>query len=177
MGLSSLPVIYLGSNYGGGNKDNGDVLQKVPCTHCCTQCPQPCSKPSLTPTPPDTPGHLRASLGQSLWCHFSPGSWCTQGFVCARQESVSHSCVSSRRSMVELMATSSKRAYAIPRSAAPRAPAPTLLTRTSLVQFSSVQFSRSVMSNSLRPHESQHAKPPCPSPTPRVHPNSCPSSR
>ena len=34
------------------------------------------------------------------------------------------------------------------------------------VQFSSVQFSRSVMSNSLRPHESQHARPPCPSPIP-----------
>ena len=41
----------------------------------------------------------------------------------------------------------------------------------------SVQFSRSVMSNSLLPHESQHARPPCPSPTPRVHPNSCPLSR
>ena len=40
-----------------------------------------------------------------------------------------------------------------------------------------VQFSRSVVSNSLRPHESQHARPPCPSPTPRVHSNSCPSSR
>ena len=39
-----------------------------------------------------------------------------------------------------------------------------------------VQFSRSVMSNSLRPHESQHARPPCPSPTPGVHSNSCPSS-
>ena len=37
----------------------------------------------------------------------------------------------------------------------------------------SVQFSRSVMSDSLRPRESQHARPPCPSPTPRVHPNSC----
>ena len=41
----------------------------------------------------------------------------------------------------------------------------------------SVQFSRSVMSDSLRPHELQHARPPCPSPTPRVYPNSCPSSR
>ena len=39
--------------------------------------------------------------------------------------------------------------------------------------FSSVQFSRSVMSNSLRPHESQHARPPCPSPTPGVYSNSC----
>ena len=42
--------------------------------------------------------------------------------------------------------------------------------------FSSVQFSWSVMSNSLRPHESQHTRPPCPSPTPGVHPDSCPSS-
>ena len=40
-----------------------------------------------------------------------------------------------------------------------------------------VQFSRSVVSDSLRPHESQHARPPCPSPTPGVHSNSCPSSR
>ena len=39
-----------------------------------------------------------------------------------------------------------------------------------------VQFSPSVVSDSLRPHESQHARPPCPSPTPGVYPNSCPSS-
>ena len=43
--------------------------------------------------------------------------------------------------------------------------------------FSSVQFSRSVMSDFLRPHEPQHARPPCPSPSPRVHPNPCPLSR
>ena len=43
--------------------------------------------------------------------------------------------------------------------------------------FRSVQFSRSVMSESLRPHESQHARPPCPSLTPGVHSNSCPSSQ
>ena len=42
---------------------------------------------------------------------------------------------------------------------------------------SSVQFSRSVMSDSLRPHELQHARPPCPSPTPRVHSDSHPSSQ
>ena len=45
------------------------------------------------------------------------------------------------------------------------------------ILLSSVQFSCSVMSNSLWPHESQHARPPCPSPTPGVHSNSCPSSR
>ena len=43
-------------------------------------------------------------------------------------------------------------------------------------QFSSVQFSHSVVSDSLRPHESQHARPPCPSPTPGVHSHSRPSS-
>ena len=43
--------------------------------------------------------------------------------------------------------------------------------------ISSVQFSRSVMSDSLWPHESQHARPPCPLLTPGVHSNSCPSSR
>ena len=41
----------------------------------------------------------------------------------------------------------------------------------------SLQFSRSVVSDSLRPHESQHAKPPCPSQTPGVYSNSCPLSR
>ena len=41
---------------------------------------------------------------------------------------------------------------------------------------SSVQFSRSVVSDFLWPHEPQHTRPPCPSPTPRVHPNSCPLS-
>ena len=43
--------------------------------------------------------------------------------------------------------------------------------------FSSVQFSSSVVSVSLRPHESQHTRPPCLSPTPRVHSNSRPSSQ
>ena len=58
---------------------------------------------------------------------------------------------------------------------------PLMLISSTLIKttlsFSSVQFSRSVVSNSLRPHESQHARPPCPSPTPRVYSNSCPSSR
>ena len=45
-----------------------------------------------------------------------------------------------------------------------------------MTAISSVQFSCSVVSNSLRPHELQHARPLCPPPTPRVHSNSCPSS-
>ena len=51
-----------------------------------------------------------------------------------------------------------------------------LLLSCLIALASSVQFSRSVVSDSLRPYESQHARPPCPSPTPRVHPNPCPSS-
>ena len=43
--------------------------------------------------------------------------------------------------------------------------------------FISVQFSRSVVSYSLRPHESQHTRPPCPAPTPGVHSDSRPSSQ
>ena len=43
--------------------------------------------------------------------------------------------------------------------------------------IASVQFSRSVMSDSLQPHEEQHTRPPCPSPTPGVHSNSHPSSQ
>ena len=47
----------------------------------------------------------------------------------------------------------------------------------SIVSKASVQFSYSVVSDSLRSHESQHARPPCPSPTPGVYPNPCPSSQ
>ena len=50
-------------------------------------------------------------------------------------------------------------------------------TLTVIITDDSVQFSRSVMSDSLRLHELQHARPPCSSPTPRVYPNSCPLHR
>ena len=98
-------------------------------SHACTAA---LSAPNLAaghrrPTPLlETPGHSWESLRQSLLglLLLSLGSWCTQGFVCALQESVSPALLSSDGFMVGLMATSSKRAYAIPRSAAPRAPAP-----------------------------------------------------
>ena len=48
---------------------------------------------------------------------------------------------------------------------------------SSHVHMRSVQFSRSVVSDSLQPHESQHARPPCPSPAPGVHSDSRPSSQ
>ena len=93
--------------------------------YCYSPRPQPCSRPPPTQastgesrTPTGKSGAV--SLGSLL---LSPGSWCT-GFCCAHRESISQSCVSSGSSMVGLMASSSKRAYAIPRSTAPRAPAP-----------------------------------------------------
>ena len=98
-------------------------------SHACTATltvPSPAAG-HHQPTPPlETPGHSWASLGQSLVGSLllSPGSWCTQGSVCALQESVFQSCISSGSSVVGLMATSSQRAYAIPKSAVPRAPVP-----------------------------------------------------
>ena len=46
-GRGCVPSLFfdLRPNYGGGNEDNGDLLQKVPCTHCCTQCPQSGRRP------------------------------------------------------------------------------------------------------------------------------------
>ena len=74
----------------------------------------------------ETPGHSWANLRQSLVGSLllSLGSWCTQGFVCALQESVSPDLCKFWQLYGGLMVTSSKKAYAIPRSAAPRAPAP-----------------------------------------------------
>ena len=100
-------------NYGRSNEDNGDLLQKVPCRHL-HQRPQPCR-------PPPTHASARDSwtlsgksgsvpLGSLL---LSPESWCSQGSVCALQESVSQSCVSPGSSMGGLMATS-KRAVPCP---------------------------------------------------------------
>ena len=108
-------------NYGGGNEDNGD-LQKVPYMHCYTQCPQPCSRPPLTHASAGDSWTVTGRLGQSLVGSLllSSGSWCTQGSVCTLQSLFPQSCVSSGSSMVGLMATSSKRAYATPRSTAPR---------------------------------------------------------
>ena len=52
-----------------------------------------------------------------------------------------------------------------------------MVRKTGANYWMSVQFSHSVVSDSLQPNESQHARPPCPSPTPEVCPNSRPSSR
>ena len=82
-----------------------------------TRCPWLCSRPPLIHA---TTGDswTWASRGQSLVGSLllSPGSWCTQGSVCAPSEFISQSCVSSGSSLMGLMVTSSKRAYATPSS-------------------------------------------------------------
>ena len=125
-GQSCVPSLLfdLRPNYGGGNEDNGASFKRP---HACSDALS-ASNPEaghLQPTPlPETPGHSWACLGQFLMgpLLLSPGSWCPQGPLCALPESVSQSYVSSGGAMVGLMATSSKRAYATPGSAAPRAP-------------------------------------------------------
>ena len=61
-----LPVIYLLSNYDGGNEDNGDLLQKVPCMDCYTQAPNSAAGHHQPMPLLETPGQSWASLGQSL---------------------------------------------------------------------------------------------------------------
>ena len=92
-GRGSVPFLlfYLRPNCGGDNADKGDLLLKAPCTHSCAQCPRPCSRPLLTHASTGESWTATESLAQSLVgsLFLSPGSWCTQGFVCALQESVS----------------------------------------------------------------------------------------
>ena len=78
--------------------------------------PNPAAGRRWPTPPPGTLGHSWASLSQPLAGSLllSSGSWCTQGFVCAFQEYVSQSYVSSGGSMVGLMATSSKRLMPYP---------------------------------------------------------------
>ena len=117
-------LFALRSNYGGGHEDNGDLLQKVPCTQYCTQCPQPCSRPLPTHTSTGDSWTLTGKSGSALCGHCSFLLGPSAHRVLFVQESISQSCVSSGRAVVGLMATSSKRAYTIPMSAVPRAPAP-----------------------------------------------------
>ena len=109
-------------NFGEGNEDNGDLLQNVPCTHCYTQCPQPCSRLLLSHA---STGDSWILTGKS-WS-VSGGGHCSFLLGLGAHKSLF---VSSRVLCKfwwlcgRLLVTSSKRAYAIPRSAAPRAPAP-----------------------------------------------------
>ena len=119
-------VNYLGPNYGGCNEDNGDLLQKVPCMHCYTQHPRPCSRPPPMDTSAGDSWALRGKSG-SASCGVTALFSCilVHTKFCLCLPSVCFPlCVSSGSSMVGLMMTSSKGAYAIPSSAAPRAHAP-----------------------------------------------------
>ena len=111
----------------GGNEDNGNLVQKAPCRHCCIQCPPPYSRPLPTHTSAGDSWTLAGKSG-SVSCGVpAPFSWVlvhTRSLFVPSKSLFPQSCVSSGGSMMVLMATSSKRAYAIPRSTAPRAPAP-----------------------------------------------------
>ena len=90
MSEACVPSLFdLRPNYGGGNEDNGDLLQKVTCMHCCSQCPWPCSKPPSTHASAEDFWKLTGKSG-AVSCHCSfllgPG---TQKVLCALQESVS----------------------------------------------------------------------------------------
>ena len=111
----------------GGEEYKSDLLQKIPCMYCYTWRPQPWSR---QPSTHAFTGHFWTLTGKSgsASCGITaPFSWVlvhTQGSVCAFQESISQPCVSFGSSMVRLMETSSKRAYAIRKSATPRVPVP-----------------------------------------------------
>ena len=84
-------------NYGGGDEDNGDLLQEVSHVPCRTQCPQPCSSPPPTHGSARDSWTLTASLSQSPVGSLllSPGFWCTHGFVLPSKSLLSWSCGSS----------------------------------------------------------------------------------
>ena len=125
MGRAVFPLLFdLRPNSCGGNDDNSKLLQKVPCMHCCTQCSQPpAGHPCLCWRFLDTHGQVWVNL---LWghCSFLLGSAMHKVLFVPSKSPFPQSCVSPGGCMVWLIVTSSKRAYAIARSAAPRAPAP-----------------------------------------------------
>ena len=95
-------------------------------THICTQCPWLCSRPLLTHASTGDSWTLTGKSGSVSCGVTAPLSWVLVpiSFSLCPPRVCSQSCVSSGSSMAWLMLTSSKRAYAVPRSAAPRAPAP-----------------------------------------------------
>ena len=110
------PSHYLRPNYGGGNEDNGDLLQKIPCLYCYTLCPQPCSRPPSTHASTEDSWTLPGKSGSVSSGVTAPFSWVFVHKVLfvPSKSLFPQSCVSSGSSMVGLMATPSKRAYAIP---------------------------------------------------------------
>ena len=72
-------------NYGGGNEDNGNLFQKVPCMHCYTQCPQPCSRPPPIHASTRDSWTLTGKSGSVSCGVTAPFSWvlvCTKFCLC-----------------------------------------------------------------------------------------------
>ena len=128
-GWGSAPSLLfdLRQNCGGGNEDNGDLLQNIPCVYCCTHCPQPCIRPPPTHASAGDSWTLMGKSGSVSCGVTAPISWdlvYIRFCLCPPRGLFPQSCVSFGGSRVGLMETSSKSTCAIPRSAGPRAPAP-----------------------------------------------------
>ena len=126
VGLCSLPVIYLGPNYGGGNEDNGDLLKRsmqAPLHSVPPTQQQATANSCLCRRLLDTHRQVWVSL---LWghCSFLLGPGAHKVLFVPSKSLYPQSCVSSGGSMVGLMATSSKRAYAIIQVCCTQSPAP-----------------------------------------------------
>ena len=113
-------------NYGGGNEDNGDFLQKVPPAALPHSMPWTLQQATIDPASVEDSLTLTEKSGSGSCQVAAPFSWVLvrTRFYVPSKSLFPQSCVSSGSSVVGLMATSFKRAYSIPRSAAPRAPAP-----------------------------------------------------
>ena len=127
-GCGCVPTLFfdLRPNYGGGNEDHGDLLQKV---HVCTDDSMPQTLQCATIYPCFHQKFLdthRQSWVSLFWghCTFLLGPRAHEVLFVPFKSLFSQPCVSSGDCMMGLMATSSKRAYTTPRSAAPRAPSP-----------------------------------------------------
>ena len=101
MELCSLPAIYLGPNCGGGNEENGGLLQKIPCVYCYTRYPQPCSRPPLTHASARDSWKLRGKSGSVSCGVTAPFSWVLvhTGFRLCHPRVCFQSCVSSGSSV------------------------------------------------------------------------------
>ena len=126
-GQGCVPSLLFDLKHGGGDEDDGDLFQKIPCTHCCNSVPptlqQATADPCLRWRLLDTHGQVWVSL---LWghCSFLLGPGVHKVLFVPSKSQFPQSWVRSGSCMVGLTVTSSKGAYDAPRSAAPRAPAP-----------------------------------------------------